>query len=147
MNFARIIDSTAVDVSSDPTKEFHPDIATQFVAVPDEVCPGWVRDSQGTWLTPSIPEASVAHYPKVGPIAFKLLFTAPERIKADELKATDPYIKDFWALLDDPRTDVVDMSLASVQMAIRHTLDEVKAAGIPVDVDVRVAQILTGVPQ
>ena len=79
---------------------------------------------------------------QIGPIAFKLLFTAPERIKADELKTTDPYIKDFWSLLDDPRTDIVDMSLTSVQMAIRHTLEQVAAAGVPVDVDVRFEQIM-----
>ena len=31
-NFARIIDSVAVDVSADPENSFHPDIAAQFVA-------------------------------------------------------------------------------------------------------------------
>ena len=96
------------------------------------------RFVNGVWVDESAP-------PKVGPIAFKLLFTATERVRATELKPTDPYIADFWGMLDDPRTDYVDLNLASVQAAIEHTLEAVKTAGIELDVASRKVEILTGV--
>lgn len=144
-NFARIIADVAVDVSLDPETSFHPDIAAQFVTVPDEVSQGWVRGDDGTWAAPVYvgPPEPAPVYPKVGPLTFKLLFTAEERVQASAMKATDAYINDFWVLLDDPRTDVVDLSLLSVQSAIRHTLTVIGSA----DVDGRMAQILTGIPQ
>ena len=51
-NFARIINETAVDVSTDPTNQFHPDIAREFVTVPDEVKHGWYRDADNHWHEP-----------------------------------------------------------------------------------------------
>lgn len=144
-NFARIINDVAVDVSTDPENSFHPDIAAQFVAVPDNVQAGWAKGSDGKWSAPApalepVPQVT---YPKVGPIAFKLLFTAPERIKAKALQATDEFIQDFWGLLDDPRTTEVDLGLVSVQLAVEYTLATVKAAGVDLDVTVRKAEILS----
>ena len=148
-NFARVIDDVAVDVSADPENNFHPDIAAQFEAVPDKVQRGWVRGAGGAWSAPApIPEpAPVVTYPKVGPIHFQMLFTPQEMITADELKATDKVLASFWKLIDDPRTDVVDLGLESVQNAIEYTLTAVKNAGVNVDVPVRLAAILSGVPK
>lgn len=95
------------------------------------------RFINGEWIDQSTP-------PKVGPITFKMLFTGEERVKAKELRATNPALDDFWSLLDDPRTTEVDMGLASVQGAIEYTLTVVKAAGVTVDVPSRKAAILTG---
>jgi len=53
-NFARIIDNVAVDVSTDPENSFHPDIAAQFVSVPDNVTIGWVLVDD-VWVQPEIP--------------------------------------------------------------------------------------------
>lgn len=50
-NYARIINDVAVDVSSDPAKFFHPVVAAEFQAVPDEVQQGWTR-IDGTWTAP-----------------------------------------------------------------------------------------------
>jgi hypothetical protein len=36
-NFARIINNVAVDVSTNPQEQFHPDIAAEFEPVPDDV--------------------------------------------------------------------------------------------------------------
>ena len=146
-NFARIIDSVAVDVSTDPENSFHPDIAAQFVAVPDNVHAGWLKGSDGKWSAPATPEPSPAAivYPKVGPIHFQMLFTPAESVTADELKATDKVLASFWKLIDDPRTDVVDLGLQSVQNAIEHTLTAIKNAGVDLDVQARKAAILSGV--
>jgi hypothetical protein len=153
-NFARIIDNVAVDVSVDPQNSFHPDIAVEFVAVPDDVQVGWVKDAAGKWNAPApapVPVAAVT-YPKVGPIHFQMLFTPEEAITADGLKATDKVLASFWKLIDDPRTDVVDLGLQSVQSAIEYTLTAVSAAivaggGSAIDVPARKAAIVAGVLQ
>lgn len=85
--------------------------------------------------------------PKVGPIHFQMLFMPAEMVAAEELKVTDKVLASFWKLIDDPRTDTVDLALTSVQNAIEYTLTVVKAAGVEVDVQARKAQILTGVLQ
>lgn len=150
-NFARIINAVAVDVSTAPHEHFHPSLAVEFVEVPAEVQPGWHLEN-GQWQAPPavephpVPE-SAPSYPTVGPIHFQMLFTAAERLKAKELCASDPMLDDFWELIEDPRTDVVNLSLQSVQTAVQYTLEAVKAAGVEVDVPARKAAILTGVLQ
>ncbi len=58
-NFARIINNVAVDVSVDPENDFHPDIASQFVSVPDTVSIGWVKTGE-VWADSIIPLYEVA---------------------------------------------------------------------------------------
>ncbi|MBY0475368.1 MAG: hypothetical protein K2Q13_09975 [Nitrosomonas sp.] len=143
--FARLVNNVAIDVvGGNPADYFHPDIAAQFEAVPNEVEAGWIFDDD-VWSageSNSTPEAEVLQ--PIGVIKFKLLFTSPERIKAKELRATDPIIDDFWSILDDPRTDKVDMSLASIQDAIEYTLTVINGAGLTTDVEARKAAILSG---
>ena len=146
---ARIVDDVAVDVTTgDPAEMFHPDIATQFESVPNNVEIGWRRDPQtGVWAAPeAAPERpnQATVFPKIGPIAFKLLFSAQERIKAKQLCPTDDFLEDFWGMLDDPRTDVVDLGHSSVQSAVEYTLTAVKDAGVELDVLTRKAAILSG---
>ena len=144
---ARIVNSVAVDVvSGDPAEFFHPDIAKEFVPVPDQVESGWTVTA-GKWSapTPVEPPAPVVTYPKVGPIHFQMLFEPAEMVTAGTLKATDKVLASFWKLIDDPRIDTVDLGLTGVQNAIEYTLTAVKAAGVPLDVQVRKAQILTGI--
>lgn len=144
-NFARIIDNVAVDVSDDPENHFHPTLAAQFVAVPDEVTNGWRRDSKGKWSAPelaAIPDVAPV-YPKVGPIAFQLLFTANEMAKAQARRAADATLAAFWKLIDDPRTDVVDLALTSVQEAVEYTLTAIESPNVAE----RKAAILSGVPR
>ena len=54
-NFARVINNTAVDVSTDPTNHFHPSVAAEFVSVPDYVAPQW-RMVDDEWQAPLAPE-------------------------------------------------------------------------------------------
>lgn len=136
-----------------PAEFYHPDIAQHYdTEVPDDAENG---DTfvDGVLTKRPVPEPVTAPEPvvvapvppKVGPIHFKMLFTPAERVKAKALRSTDYVIDDFWGLLDDPRTDTVDMSLESIQRAIEYTLGQVNAAGVEVDVEARKVEILTGV--
>lgn len=150
-NFARIIDAVAVDVSTDPAQQFHPDLASQFVPVPDEVQARWRLNGEA-WEAPAAPEPApipepVQTYPTVGPIHFQMLFTSEEAVAAAAARADDPALNRFWKLIEDPRTDVVNLGLQSVQTAVQYTLEAAKAAGVEVDVPARKAAILTGVLQ
>ena len=142
--FARIIDNVAIDVSDDPEEHFHPDIAAEFVSVPDTVKPGWrlVDEEWAAPEAPSVPEV-IAEPKEVDPITFKLLFTSAERIAAKTLRASDPAIDDFWTILDDPRTRTVDMRIPSIQAIIEHTLTACNVENVAE----RKAQILQGIIQ
>ena len=120
-NYARIINNVAVDVSSNPAEQFHPEIAKDFVPVPDQVESGW-SVSAGKWSPPAPvePTAPATVYPKVGPIAFQLLFKVDELVAIDAAKETNPAIRIFWKMLDDPRTDFVDRNLESIQTMLRN---------------------------
>lgn len=149
MKYARIVNNRAVDVRTEsPECCFTPDIVAQFVTVPDQVEDGWILNGE-TWEAlpaPAIPDPvePVVIPPKVGPIKFKMLFSSAERVKARQLRESDPVLDDFWQLIDDTRTDEVDMSLESVQDAIEYTLTVVSNAGVSLDVNSRKAAILTG---
>ena len=50
-NFARVVNSVAVDISSDPAANVHPIVAAEFISVPDEVSVGWLL-VDGDWKEP-----------------------------------------------------------------------------------------------
>ena len=133
-----------------PAELYHPDIAKLYdTDVPDNVLNGATL-IDGEWdnplpVVPVTPAQPAPVYPKVGPIHFQMLFQPAEMVTAEQLKATDKVLASFWKLIDDPRTDTVDLSLTGVQNAIEYTLTAVKAAGVPLDVQARKAEILTGV--
>ena len=120
-NYARVINNTAVDVSTEQTNCFHPDIAREFEPVPDEVQAGWIR-TDGEWSAPApTPQPEpVPVYPKVTPVQFKLLFTSPERVAIKAARATDPVVDDLWELVEDPRMEYVDFGLKSVRDSIEY---------------------------
>lgn len=138
-NYARIIDNVAVDVCAEPSHCFHPDIAREFVPVPDEVQSGRVR-TDGQWSAPApTPQPEpVPVYPKVTPVEFKMLFTSSERIAIKEARATNPVIDDYFDIAEDPRLQVVDLGLHSVQEGIHY----LQTIGILTED--RVSQILAG---
>lgn len=142
MNYARIIDDMAVDVSNAPAEQFHPTVAAEFVEVPAAVVPGSCR-VDGVWLAPE-PIAflkTVVAAPQVSPIEFKLLFTAQERVAIKTVRATDPVIDDFYDVVEDPRLTFVDLGLQSTRDAIGY----LAAQGL-IGAE-RVEQILAGVMQ
>lgn len=90
--------------------------------------------------------SEVADYPtEIDSISFKMCFASSERIKAGQLRATDPIIDDFWSILDDPRTENVALSLQSIQDVIEYTLNAIDDdPENPIDVQARKADILSG---
>lgn len=124
-NFARIINDVAVDVSSNPAEQFHPDIAAEFRPVPDEVRQGW-RLVSGTWTEPAPvePSAPAVVFPKVSPVEFKLLFTPQERVAIKAARATDVAIDDFFDIVEDPRLTFVDLGLQSTQDALSYLVQQ-----------------------
>ena len=121
-NFARIVDNVAVDVSTNPAEEFHPEIAALFVEVPSQVEPQW-RVIDGAWQPPSQANEtpnSVTLPPKVSPVEFKLLFTAQERVAIKEARATDLVIDDFFEIVEDTRLTHVNLGLQSTQDALAY---------------------------
>ena len=119
-NFARILNNVAVDVSANPQAQFHALVAAQFVAVPDDVEPGWIVTG-GTWAAPSA-TAVVAPAPQYlltpSRPQFLLLFTSAERVAIRA--SADPVIKDFLAIVADPALEWIDLSLASVQEGLAY---------------------------
>ena len=143
MKKARVINNVAVDVvTGDPAEFFHPNIATQFELVPDEVGAGWLRDAAtGAWLAPEPVELkpeTPAAFPKVSPVEFKLLFTAQERVAIKAARATDPAIDDFYDIVEDPRLTHVNLGLQSTQDALGY----LETKGLITDA--RRVQILAG---
>lgn len=140
-NFARIINNVAVDVSTNPQEQFHPDIAAEFEPVPDDVQAGWARNEAGEWEAPApTPEPTPAptESPKVSPVEFKLLFTAGERVAIEAARASDPMIDDFLGIIEDPRLTHVNLGLQSTQDALGY----LETKGIITDA--RRVQILAG---
>ena len=139
--FARIINNVAVDVSTNPQEQFHPDIAAEFEPVPDDVQAGWARNEAGEWEAPApTPEPTPAptESPKVSPVEFKLLFTAQERVAIKEARAADPVIDDFFEIVEDPRLTHVNLGLQSTQDALGY----LETKGLITDA--RRVQILAG---
>lgn len=117
-----------------------PDVVAYELPNDSEIGIGYTRDeSTGEFVAP-LPQA-----PKVGPIHFQMLFTPEEIVAAEELKATDKKLAAFWKLIDDPRTDTVDLSLQTVQSAVEYTLTVVKNAGVDLDVPGRKEEICSGI--
>ena len=122
-NFARIINNVAVDVSTNPQEQFHPDIAAEFEPVPDDVQAGWARNEAGEWEAPApTPEPTPAptESPKVSPVEFKLLFTPQERVAIKAERGNDPMIDDFFEIVEDPRLTHVNLGLQSTQDALGY---------------------------
>lgn len=127
------------------------------VIVTSETVPVFMAEHQG-WLVDGAiytdvdrrfevdpPIVAAVVLPAISSTAFKMLFSSIERITAKQLRATDLGIDDFWGLLDDLRTQEVDLGLASVQAAVEYTLTKVKEAGVDLDIAERKAAILTGI--
>lgn len=144
MKKAWIENSSIRDVChGNPEELYHPDVAKFYdILVPDEAenGDGW----DGVTLTkPVIPdpvpvEPPAPVPPKVSPVEFKLLFTAPERVA---IKAsTDPIVQDFFSIVEDPRLTHVDLALKSTQDALSYL------EALSLIAEGRKDEILTGVP-
>lgn len=140
MKFARIVANHAVDVRTEsPEGFFTPEVAAQFVEVPDEVQDGWLLND-GAWLAPATPgpDPKPTESPKVSPVQFKLLFTATERVAIKTARDNDLVIDDFYDIVEDPRLTHVDLGLQSTKDAIGYLQSKQLLTAE------RAAEILTG---
>lgn len=142
--YARIVNGEALDtVTVDPAELFHPDLASEFVTVPDGTAHGDRFDGE-TWTKFVAPEP-VAVAPKppiVTPPQFKLLILGdlPEILTA---APTDSMIAAFLEVVNDPRLTEVDLSLTSVQNGLRYCLN--KIGRTDEQIETRMSEILSGV--
>ena len=126
MKYARVVADTAVDVRTEaPEGFFTPEVVAEFITVPDQVENGW-QLVDGEWQAPTPPEPTTTPEPTpepipiIGPIAFQMLFTLDELTALEAAKATDPKVRVFSKLLDDPRTDEINRNLPQVQDYLRY---------------------------
>lgn len=149
--YARIVSGHAVDVTTgDPAELFHPDVAAEFVTVPDGTGNGDHYDGS-TWTKAPPPAAPAPEpLPVLTPMTFYLAFTPAERIAIK--KSPDPMVEEFWASyqlavqLDKP----IDPNLTSVAEGVAYLAqgptDTPLGPGILASRD-RIEQILAGTPQ
>ncbi len=150
-NFARVVDGVAVDVSQNPDSDFHPDLASTFVKVPDSVVRGW-RVTKGKWAAPDDAPAETPQiiYPPLTAMQFYLAFTTDERIAIKS--SDDPVVKEFWATyeLAVSLANSIDPNLPSIIAALKYLAMPKSAkpsgAGILASED-RIPQIRAGIPQ
>lgn len=117
-----------------------PILRGEFVPCPDVVNQG-SRLVGNVWQAPVPVEPPIQMYPLIPPPQFYWLFTIEEQLSIETFKQTDDMIKLFFKRLDDPRLQAVDLNLASVQEAIKYTLNKCHVSGF----DGRFAEIMTGV--
>lgn len=150
--YARNVNNVATDVTTtDPATIFHPDIAAQFVVVPNGTVNG-ATFASGTWTNPvSVPPTPATPvYELLTPMTLYMAFKPQERIAIKS--STDPLVIEFWAMyqlsvqLDKP----TDPNLVSVQNALNYLAQPKNGtpagAGI-LESRARVDQILAGIPQ
>lgn len=126
-----------------PEELYHPDVAKLYdTDVPDDAVngDGWVNGQlikPEPPVYPDLPQPATP-IPLIGPIAFQMLFHVEELVAVDAAKETDPVVRIFWNLLNDPRTDIVDRNLKTVQDGL-HYLEAKNLIGAG-----RAQEILTG---
>ncbi len=108
---------------TNPDEIYHPDIAILYdTDVPDEAANGdTFIDGVLTKPVIAVPTEPVAtKTTTLSPIAFKLRFTAQERVAI--YQSTDLIVKDFISLLDDVRLKEVDLTLQANIDAIDYLI-------------------------
>ena len=108
---------------AEPSEIYHPDIAAHYsVVVPDNAENGDTFIN-GVLTKPVIVELTPIEpviVKTLSPIAFKLRFTAPERVAI--YSSTNLIVKDFVSLLDDIRLQTVDLTLQSTIDAVDYLI-------------------------
>jgi hypothetical protein len=136
---------------SPPTGFYTPDVAAQFVVVPDGVGQGWHLVG-GTWTAPTVspPPPPVTVNPTVAASSFYQLFTFPEKdllyaagAGTSPYTAADPLIKTFLQEFNDPRIEFVNLNRPSIIQAVGY----LSTTTPPVIAPARVAQILAAQEQ
>ena len=86
----------------DPTTRFHPDIAGQFVSVPDNAAPGdtFENDTLTKYVAPTpAPVDPMDADPCLGLAQFNQKLTRSERIAIKELRSTNASLDDLMTMI------------------------------------------------
>lgn len=151
--YARIVNNRAVDVTtSDPTTLFHPDVASQFVKVPNGTMNNATL-SGDVWTNPVVvtPEPVDPVLPTISAMQFYLSFTIAEILAIKG--SSDPIVKEFYARYEiAERTDTpIDPNLVSVKNGLTYLsmTNQVPATDPPSPYlhSDRIPKILLGIPQ
>lgn len=146
--FAYVKNEKVVQISKKPIDEFHPEIASKFVEVPEHVEVGFVFD--GTNYAPPVVadpepiEPEPVNKVSISPVDFKFLFTLAERVKIKELRANDLALDDFYSMLDDPRLTVIDLSNSRMIEGVTYAVNALAAVEIVANPEQRIREILGG---
>ncbi len=157
---AQIQGNVVVAVHPAPETAFHPDLASQFIEVPDahksEVAIGWLVDGDG-WSAPEVqsveePEPeSPTFRTTVSRVEFKQLFTISEHVRVkmarnyvgEEMdKVILKYTLDAaYDMLDDPQLETLDLATPIVTqfiggLVVAGILTDERAAAIAAGVSV-----------
>ena len=150
--WARNVGGTLADVvTTDPATLFHPDLAAEFIVVPDDVVNGATQIA-GVWTNPDpvTPPTPPISYPTLSPIEFYLAFTPAERIAIKT--STDPIVKEFWATYELAAQvgAQINPQLVSIVESLAYLVTPTTATppgpGILAST-ARIAQIQAGIPQ
>ena len=165
MSYGRVINGEAVDVTNvDPAALFHPEIASQFVQLPDEVRNGWTH-VDGEWAAPELPEPGEpseappvppapepARRLSLTPAEFRNSFSAFEEVAINDFAEgaadeVDPQTKTIRKVVGVFFDRVRDPHLTTVDLGDPRNL---AGLGLLVDVGIltpeRRAVIATGLP-
>lgn len=147
MKFARIQNGKVFEtINFPPDGKFHPSLT--WVEVPDEVEQHWTKEPDGTFKAPEqtveVESEQLLPTPPttlvLSVVKFKMCFTSAERLAIYELKDFgDKVITDWLAILDDPRSKSVDLSLGGVQDAVNYLIGK-----IPGFDNARAEEVLSG---
>lgn len=132
--WARNVGNVVTDLTTtDPTQIYAPDIATQFVIVPDGTQNGWVFPPPAPYAPPPPQYKTTLSRPD-----FLLLFTSSERIAIRA--SADPGVVDWVTILSDSAVTEINLGLQQVQDGLAYL---VSAGLLTVE---RKAIILQGMP-
>lgn len=149
MNYGRLINGVVVDIATDPNKQFHPNLAAEFVEIPDDVRAGWTFD--GTDYAPPVvadPEPIEPEPIKtvsVSAFDFKDLFTFAEQVKIEELIETDVGLRVFYSRINDVRLETIYLDDQRTIDGVTYTVNALAEAGVVTEVEQRISEILGGV--
>ena len=146
--WARNVNDKAVDVTTvDPTTIFHPEVAAQFVVVPDGTLTGAVY-ANGSWTnpTPVTPPTPPVVYSKLTPIQYYNAFTVAEAIAIKT--SSDPVVLEIWYRLQVAMTasgndPIIDPNSTPVQAGLEY----LSTTATPYILPSRIPQICAGVAQ
>jgi len=155
--YARNVSNSAVDIiTENPTMLFTPQIAAEFIVVPDGTETGAIYDPvTQAWTNPLPPPTYPPLTPKpplISAVLFRNLFTVQEELLI--AKSADPNVQILWSRFSDPKLLEVDMSLSSISgsegaLAYLTNTSVQPAQDPPINylAEGRMAEILTGVPK